>query len=209
MASPVSPTHVSRLRSMLRLWAFAPALIVFLGAVLVAGGSFWAAFRQSAFSAAITSKNDEIATLQQENTIILKGSDFFHFIISLSPNNEGRFPLMSINRSDLPVYDVYLNITSHVDLPLDTTEHQAEAMHYLLNPDRVELGTVPLGAKQTNVFLPPGYYQIDVRTRYAKYTEMLKFGPFGGATGQSYIVRDYTGKVFEKQTSPDGLPKVY
>ena len=194
---------------MLRLWAFAPALVVFLGAVLVAGGSFWAAFRQSAFNAAITSKNDEITKLQQDNIKILKESDFFHFMVLLSPNNDGKYPLMSINRSDLPIYDVYLNIKSHVDLPLDTPEHQAEAMHYMLNPDRVELGTVPPGTKQTTVFLPPGYYQLDIRTRYAKYTEMLKFGSFGGETGQSYVISDYTGKVFEKQTSPDGFPKVY
>ena len=116
---------------------------------------------------------------------------------------------MSINRSDLPVYDVYLIIKSHVDLPFDTPEHQAEAMHYLLNPERFELGTVPPGAKQTNVFLAPGYYQIDIRTRYVKYTEMLKFGPFGNSIGQSYSVSDYTGKVVEKQTSPEDFPKAY
>jgi hypothetical protein len=192
---------------MLRLWPFAPAFVVLLGAIIVADGSFWAGFRQSNFNAEIRTKNEQIATSQQENIRILKGSDFFHFLVSLSPNTDGKFPLMSLNRSDLPVYDVYLNIRSHVDLPFDTPAHQAEAMHYILNPDRVELGTVPPGAKQTNVFLAPGYYQIDIRTRYAKYTEMLKFGPFGGTMGQSYIISDYTGETFEKQTSPDGFPK--
>ena len=38
---------------------------------------------------------------------------------------------------------------------------------------------------------------------------MLKFGPFGNAVGQSYSISDYAGKVFEKQTSPEGFPKVY
>jgi hypothetical protein len=147
---------------MLRLWPFAPAFVVFLGAILVAGGSFWAGFRQSNFNAEIRAKNEQIATLQQENIRILRGSDFFHFTVLLLPNSDGTFPLMSINRSDLPVYDVCLNIRSHVDLPVDTPEHQAEAMHYMLHPDRVELGTVPPGAKQTNVLLAPGYYQIDI-----------------------------------------------
>jgi hypothetical protein len=194
---------------MLRFWPYAPALVVILGAFMAALGSCWQAVRQSNFNAEIRSKNEQIATLQQENIRILKGSDFFHFMVVLTPNNDGKFPLYSVNRSDLPVYDVYLNIRSHVDLPFDTPEHQAEAMHYMLNPDRVEIGTVPPGAKQTNMFLAPGYYQIDIRTRYAKYTEMLKFGPFGNATGQSYIVSDFTGKTLEKQTSPDGFPKVY
>jgi hypothetical protein len=194
---------------MLRLWPFAPAFVVLFGAIIVAVGGFWSGFRQSNFNAEIRAKNEQITALQQENIRTLKGSDFCHFMIVLSPTTDGKFPLVSINRSDLPVYDVYLNIRSHVDFPFDTPEHQAEAMRYMLNPDRVELGTVPPGAKQTSVFLPPGYYQIDIRTRYAKYTEMLKFGPFGSAVGQSYVIADYKGTVFEKQTSPDGFPKVY
>jgi hypothetical protein len=64
--------------------------------------------------------------------------------------NEGQFPLVSINKSALPVYDVYLNIRSHVDLPFDTPAHEAEAWHYITNPDHVEIGTVPPGAKDTN-----------------------------------------------------------
>jgi hypothetical protein len=80
---------------MLRLWAFAPAMVVFVGAVLVAGGSFWAAFRQSSFNATITAKNEEITKLQQENLRTVKGSDNFHFIVALSQNSKGEFPLMS------------------------------------------------------------------------------------------------------------------
>jgi len=194
---------------MLRLWPFAPAFVVLVGALIVTGGSFWASYRQSNFNVAIREKNEQIATLQRENIRILKGSDYFHFMILMLPNTGGKFPLMSVNNSDLPVYDVYLNIRSHVDLPFDTPEHEAEAMHYFMNPDRAEVGTVPPGVKQTNIFLSPGYYQIDIRTRYTKYTEMLKFGPFGNAIGQSYVITDYTGKTFEKQTSPDGFPKIY
>jgi hypothetical protein len=82
-------------------------------------------------------------------------------------------------------------------------------MHYMLNPERVEIGDVPPGAKQTNTFLAPGYYQIDIRTRYARYTEMPKFSPFGTVIGQSFIISDFTGKIFDKQTSPDGFSKIY
>jgi hypothetical protein len=63
---------------MLRLWPFTPAIVVLFGAILVAGGSFWAGFRQSNFNAEIRAKNEQITTLQQENIRILKGADFFH-----------------------------------------------------------------------------------------------------------------------------------
>jgi hypothetical protein len=201
-------THVARPRSMVRLWGFAPALVVLLGAVLVAGGSFWAAFRQSAFNAALAAKNEEIAKLQQENIHTLKGSDVFHFMVALQQNSKGEFRLMSVNRTDLPIYDVYLIIRSHVDLPLDTPEHQAEALDYLQNPKQVDVGTIPPGAKEI-MWLEPGYYQIDIRTRYAKYTEMIKFGIHENRAGQSYIIADYQGNTFEKQTSPEGFPKIY
>jgi hypothetical protein len=125
---------------MVRLWTFAPALVVLLGAILVAGGSFWAGFRQSNFNAEIRSKNEQITKLQQEDIRILRGSDFF-YLMAMEPNANGLSPLTSINRNNLPVYDVYLNIRSGVDLPFDTPANQAEGMHHLLNPDRVEMGT--------------------------------------------------------------------
>jgi hypothetical protein len=106
------------------------------------------------------------------------------------------------------VYDVYLIIRSHVDLPWDTPEHQAQALHYLQNPMQMDVGTVPPGAKEV-LWLEPGYYQIDIRTRYAKYTEMIKFGVYENRPGQSYVISDYRGNTFEKQTSPDGFPKIY
>jgi len=52
-------------------WPFAPALVVFVGAAVVAGGSLWAAIRQSNFNATIRA-------LEQENIRTLKGSDRFH-----------------------------------------------------------------------------------------------------------------------------------
>jgi hypothetical protein len=138
----------------------------------------------------------------------LKGSDLFHFMISWNPNQQGQLPLTSVNVSDLPVYDVYLIIRSHIDLPRDTPEHQARATYYIQNPLQVDVGTIPPGVKNI-LYLEPGYYQIDIRTRYLKYTEMLKFGQFKNSYGQSYIITDNKGNIFEKATSPDDFPKIY
>jgi len=194
---------------MLRLWTFAPAIIICAGAIIAAFGGFWAAYRQSNFNTEISAKNEEIIRLQQANINTLKGSDVCHFVATYTPDSNGRFPLTSINGNEDPIYDVYLIIRSHVDAPLDTPEHQAEALHYMMNPERIEIGTLPPGAKQTNVFLEPGYYQIDIRTRYNKLTQMLRFGPFASGFGQSYIVSDFKGNIFSKNTSPDGYQKVY
>jgi hypothetical protein len=194
---------------MLRLWTFLPAIILCAGAIIAALGALWAAYRQSDFNAEIRAKNEEIIRLQQANINALKGSNVCHFIATYAPDSNGRFPLMSINGNEDPIYDVYLIITSHVDASLDTPKHQAEALHYMTNPERIEIGTLPPGAKQTNVFLEPGYYQIDIRTRYNKLTQFLRFGPFKSGFGQSYIVSDLKGNISAKNTSPDGYPKVY
>ncbi len=194
---------------MLRLWQFTPAFVVFIGAILVAGGSLWAAFRQSNFNTEIKAENEQIQALQQENIKILRGADYLSFMISLEASSNGKFPLDLFNPGDLPVYDVSVNIRSHVDFPFDTPQHQVQGLYYVEHPDHFEIGTVPRGIKRTTIFLEPGYYQIGIRTRYTNLTEMLKFGQFGATLGQSCIVKDFCGKILEKQTSPDGFPKIY
>jgi hypothetical protein len=197
---------------MLRFWPYAPALVVILGAFIAAVGSCWQAVRQSNFNAEIRSKNEQIITLQQENIHTVKGANLIYAMIMYEPNRDGQFPLYLVTdiwNSQLPVYDVDLLIRSHVDRRWDTFEHMIEAWDPK-NADHHRIGNVPPGATNTQVYLEPGYYQINIQTRYQLYIERLKFGPFGTAMGQSYIVTDFSGmKVFTKETSPDGFPKIY
>jgi hypothetical protein len=46
-----------------RMWPLAPALVIAVGAIFVAFGGFWAAYRQSHFNAELRQKNEEIARL--------------------------------------------------------------------------------------------------------------------------------------------------
>jgi len=48
---------------MARIWPLAPALVIAAGAIFVAFGGFWAAYRQSHFNAELRQKNEEIARL--------------------------------------------------------------------------------------------------------------------------------------------------
>ena len=64
-----------------RLSPFFPAMVVFIGAIFVAAGGFWAAYRQSNFNSEIRAKNDEIARLQREGLSSITGGDSFAFIL--------------------------------------------------------------------------------------------------------------------------------
>jgi hypothetical protein len=48
--------------------------------VIVAFGTFWAAWRQSNFNAAIREKNEEIARLQREAAAAITGGDSFAWV---------------------------------------------------------------------------------------------------------------------------------
>ena len=65
---------------MARLSPFFPALVVFVGAVVVALGGFWASWRQSNFNMEIREKNEQIARLQYENASMITGGDSFALV---------------------------------------------------------------------------------------------------------------------------------
>lgn len=80
-----------------------------------------------------------------------------------------------------------------------------------MHPGHVELGNIPVGVKDTSLRLSPGYYQIDIRARGARLTEMLRFTPKPGSSPDfemSYVLAVSGGKVLEKYTSL-GAPGTY
>jgi len=64
-----------------RLSPFFPAMVVFVGALFVAAGGFWASLRQSNFNAEIRQKNEEIARLQSESTNTITGGYSFAYVM--------------------------------------------------------------------------------------------------------------------------------
>ena len=100
-----------------------------------------------------------------------RGGDSCYFVAELQTLNSEGFKFMAFNRSANPIYDVYLRIRSHVDDPAYNTKE----------PQQIDVGNIPAhGVKESYFRLPFGYYQIDIRTRYNMYTEMLKIMPFNG-----------------------------
>lgn len=116
-SAPASRSNVTDMIN--RLWPFAPAILAFVGAFLVAAGGFWAAFRQSNFNATLREKNEEISRLQHEQASAITGGDSFAWIgfqvfaadggavnansmpedLLLVPNviHQGKYPLYDVN----------------------------------------------------------------------------------------------------------------
>lgn len=187
---------------------FLPAICVFSGGLLAAGGTLWAAFRQSASSADLQQKNRQIYDLQQQNILLLKGGSALHVMVMYEPDDAGNCPIIAINNSGLPVYDVKISYFRS-DGPMTTLEEQQAFFKSARNPQVVDVGTVPSGASDLPIRLSPGRYQLTIRTRYLNITELMSFGHFGGTYGQSFSAQDWSGKIIVQQTSPEGYKAVY
>jgi len=194
-----------------------PPGLILLGAVIAAIGGFWAASKQSISSTELRASNKEIKSLnqrilelQQENLNNIRGADFCFILASDQFNQDGSFNFNLIAPNKLPVFDVYLKIIKDVNAPIDTPEQQHKLLNNISNPIIINVGNMSAwGVRKIDVSLSPGYYQIDIRTRNAKYLEMLKFDLFHGGLGQSMIVSDFHGNVLQKSTSPEDLPSIY
>ena len=94
-----------------RLSPFFPAIVVFVGALFVAGGGFSASLRQSNFNAEIRQKNEEIARLQAESAKTVTGGDSFAYVLfeiaalDGSPVNAHSTPVV-IHQGQYPLYDM-------------------------------------------------------------------------------------------------------
>jgi hypothetical protein len=115
---------VIEISTLSRLWPLAPALVIACGALLVAFGGFWAAYRQSHFNAELREKNEEISRLT--------GGDGFCWIafqvvdsrgllvnaynmpddLILIPNfvHQGKFPLYDVSASIVDVDELKKDI---------------------------------------------------------------------------------------------------
>jgi hypothetical protein len=104
------------------LWPFLPAIVVLTGALLVAAGSFWAAYRQSTFNTALNAKNEQIIQLQNDQVKAITGGDSFAWLAFQvaaadgSAVNANSMPEdlmlipMVVHQGKHPLYDVSVRI---------------------------------------------------------------------------------------------------
>src|ERR1700730_15416439 len=107
-----------------RLSPFFPAMLVFVGALCVAAGGFWASWRQSNFNIDIREKNDEIARLQRESANGITGGDSFAWadfqvfgadggaVNAYTMPDELLLVPIIIHQGQYPLYDVAVRFTA-------------------------------------------------------------------------------------------------
>jgi hypothetical protein len=98
---------------MARFASFYPALLIFLGAVLVAGGGFWASWRQTNFNSQLREKNEEIVRLQTEQSELITGGDSLCYLVLVDIGNDARRFLFP-HRGKFPLYDVEARIVEEL-----------------------------------------------------------------------------------------------
>jgi hypothetical protein len=86
-----------------------PALIILIGAIIVAFGGFWAAWRQTNFNARLNEKNNEIIALQDQQIQYVTGGDSYPLIIPLFTGTE-RISMSLHASGKYPIYDFQITI---------------------------------------------------------------------------------------------------
>jgi hypothetical protein len=110
------------------IWQYAPAIVVWVGAIFVAFGTFWSSLRQSHFNARLAQKNQEIAELQLESANAITGGNSFAYMGVMVPDTKlvaTIFPVFA-HKGKYPLYDVEARIVD-----LDEYRRLTELKDYL------------------------------------------------------------------------------
>lgn len=147
-----------------RLSPFFPAIVVFIGALFVAGGGFWASLRQSNFNAEIRKKNEEIARLQADSAKTITGGDSFAYVqfhiaaLNGDPVNAHSMPddlllvPVVIHQGQYPLYDMAARFSELKQGKLADIGSQLNSY---------PIGNMSTGAMLTNIRLPHRGKNID------------------------------------------------
>jgi len=101
------------LRGRMSLAPYYPALVILAGAVIVAFGGFWAAYRQANFNATLNDKNTKIIALQHQQILAVTGGDSYPVITPMfsgGPEINKIIIMQLTNAGDYPLYELRVSI---------------------------------------------------------------------------------------------------
>jgi hypothetical protein len=123
-----------------RMWPLLPAFVIAFGAIIVAAGGFWAAWRQSDFNVELRDKNEEIARLKRENASAITGGDGFCWMAFQVVSSNGELVNANsipdelvlvpnfIHQGNYPLYDVSARIIDIDALPRNIAQATTKAI---------------------------------------------------------------------------------
>jgi hypothetical protein len=187
------------------LWQFLPA-------ILIVGGGFWQAVRQSSFNSELRQKNEKIIDLQQQNAGAITGGDSFAEMVLQVPDTTTCAVALPIfaHHGKFPLYDVSAHI---VDLGehrrLIAAKNHAAALAALQGTE-INVGNLtpgfargPMGTLQH----PSGKdfsYNVFFVGRNGSWTQQLRMKWIGN--GWSVAARIFglsEGKELYRRVTPD------
>jgi hypothetical protein len=98
------------LQGRMNLTPYYPAIVILAGAVLVAFGGFWAAYKQANFNARLNEKNDQIIALQDQQINAITGGDSYPYVMPAF-KGDGKVTMLLLNQGNYPLYDVQVTIS--------------------------------------------------------------------------------------------------
>jgi hypothetical protein len=133
------------------IWQFAPALLVFGGAVLVALGGFWSSWRQSNFNTTLTEKNNEIAQLQLESANAITGGNSFAYMVLQVPDPKSSSTVIPVfvQKGKYPLYDVQARIADLDEFKRLTDQKDFNAATAALLGTTLQVGNLTPGFAST------------------------------------------------------------
>jgi hypothetical protein len=191
------------------LWQFLPAFLIATGALLAALGGFWQSWRQSKFNAEIRQKNEQIISLQRDNTSAITGGDSFcEMALALAHTTGSDVSPVFVHHGKYPLYEVVARI---VDIE---QYHKLKAADDPSAINTLRGTTVPVGA------LAPGQvrgvplvfqnqagqnstYNIFFFARNGAWIQQLRMRWLGGEWATATRVTDSEGKELYRKVGHD------
>ncbi|TAK99416.1 MAG: hypothetical protein EPO08_16455 [Rhodospirillaceae bacterium] len=139
------------------------------------------------------------------------GGELVHFSVLTAGDPSQPRELHAIPDGNIPVYGVRIRVRRSPENGATLEDVRKIVEEGDVQP-WTDLGDLPAeSVDPTKVILTPGSYQIDVTLKHGLMIhEMLRFGPYDGKFGQTYVVTDWSfNKSLSSYTSPGYVPNTW
>ena len=171
----------------------APAVLMFIGALISAAGAIWASQRQVISETELRHKSDEIAELNKQIAAAITGGDSFaYMVLTYLKNAENPRPVL-LHQGEYPLYDLNVRIVDLALLELGRQTHQEYSISDMRR-DEVRLVIGNLAPHESRLFDPVKLdgdvlrWNLFFNGRNGFFTESLRFRRVGNEWKTAVLV---------------------